>query len=71
MSSGRRLADFLGLRRNLVILLVATFVIGTGEELWVRPFFGWWHLRTQRGFYAYRMRDGTMRWIEQQRQDQK
>jgi MFS family permease len=31
-----RLADFFGLRRNLVILLIAIFVIGTGEELWMR-----------------------------------
>ena len=30
------LADFLGLRRNLVILLIAIFAIGTGEELWMR-----------------------------------
>jgi MFS family permease len=32
----RRLADFFGLRRNLVVLLVAIFVIGAGEELWMR-----------------------------------
>jgi MFS family permease len=32
----RRLADFLGLKRNLVILLLAIFVIGAGEELWMR-----------------------------------
>jgi MFS family permease len=32
----RRTADFFGLKRNLVILLVATFVIGSGEELWMR-----------------------------------
>jgi MFS family permease len=32
----RRTADFFGLKRNLVILLVATFVIGAGEELWMR-----------------------------------
>jgi MFS family permease len=31
-----RLADFFGLRRNLVVLLIAIFVIGTGEELWMR-----------------------------------
>jgi MFS family permease len=31
-----KLADFFGLRRNLVILLVAIFVIGAGEELWMR-----------------------------------
>src|SRR6201993_3328086 len=35
---GRRskLADFFGLKRNLVILLIAIFVIGAGEELWMR-----------------------------------
>jgi MFS family permease len=32
----RSLADFFGLKRNIVILLVAIFVIGTGEELWMR-----------------------------------
>jgi MFS family permease len=32
----RWLADFLGLKRNLVVLLVAIFVIGAGEELWMR-----------------------------------
>jgi MFS family permease len=32
----RRAAEFFGLKRNLVVLLVATFVIGAGEELWVR-----------------------------------
>src|SRR6516165_4432970 len=31
-----KLADFFGLRRNLVILLIAIFVIGAGEELWMR-----------------------------------
>jgi len=36
VSPGRRLADFFGLKRNLVILLVAIFVIGAGEELWMR-----------------------------------
>ena len=36
VSSARRLADFFGLRRNLVILLVTIFVIGAGEELWMR-----------------------------------
>ena len=36
MSVARRLADFLGLKRNLVVLLVAIFVIGAGEELWMR-----------------------------------
>src|SRR5881394_55795 len=30
------LADFFGLKRNLVILLVAIFIIGAGEELWMR-----------------------------------
>ena len=32
----RRIADFFALKRNLVILLLATFVIGAGEELWIR-----------------------------------
>ena len=32
----RRLVNFFGLKRNLVILLVAIFVIGAGEELWMR-----------------------------------
>ena len=32
----RRTADFFGLKRNLVVLLIATFVIGSGEELWMR-----------------------------------
>src|SRR3954470_8950398 len=31
-----RLADFFGLRRNLVVLLIAIFLIGAGEELWMR-----------------------------------
>jgi MFS family permease len=31
-----RIADFFGLKRNLVILLVAIFVIGAAEELWMR-----------------------------------
>jgi MFS family permease len=31
-----RVSDFLGLKRNLVVLLVAIFVIGAGEELWMR-----------------------------------
>ena len=30
------LAAFFGLKRNLVILLIAIFVIGAGEELWMR-----------------------------------
>jgi MFS family permease len=33
---GSRVANFFGLKRNLVILLIAIFVIGTGEELWMR-----------------------------------
>src|SRR5437762_5579675 len=33
---GRRLTNFFGLKRNLVVLLVAIFVIGAGEELWMR-----------------------------------
>ena len=36
MSLARWVADFLGLKRNLVVLLVAIFVIGAGEELWMR-----------------------------------
>lgn len=36
MSATRRLADFFGLKRNLVILLIAMFAIGAGEELWMR-----------------------------------
>jgi MFS family permease len=32
----RRTADFFALKRNLVVLLIATFVIGAGEELWIR-----------------------------------
>ncbi len=36
MKAGRSLADFFGLRRNLVILLLAIFAIGLGEELWMR-----------------------------------
>lgn len=31
-----RIANFFGLKRNLVILLLAILVIGTGEELWMR-----------------------------------
>jgi MFS family permease len=30
------MANFFGLKRNLVILLLAIFVIGAGEELWMR-----------------------------------
>src|SRR5437870_12240844 len=36
LSPARRLTDFFGLKRNLVVLLVAIFVIGAGEELWMR-----------------------------------
>src|SRR5215472_4422010 len=36
LSRRRKLADFFGLKRNLVILLIAIFVIGAGEELWMR-----------------------------------
>ncbi|HYY14226.1 MAG TPA: MFS transporter [Chthoniobacterales bacterium] len=32
----QRFADFFGLKRNLVILLIAIFTIGAGEELWMR-----------------------------------
>src|SRR5438093_919709 len=32
----RQFADFFGLKRNLVILLIAIFIIGAGEELWMR-----------------------------------
>src|SRR5437667_2034342 len=32
----RQFADFFGLKRNIVILLIAIFVIGAGEELWMR-----------------------------------
>lgn len=31
-----RLAEFLGLRRNIVLLLIAIVVIGAGEETWMR-----------------------------------
>ncbi len=36
MKSRSALAEFFGLRRNLVILLIAIFAIGLGEELWIR-----------------------------------
>src|SRR6266581_914317 len=36
VSLARRLADFFGFKRNLIVLLVAIFVIGAGEELWMR-----------------------------------
>jgi MFS family permease len=32
----KSLTNFFGLKRNLVILLIAIFVIGAGEELWMR-----------------------------------
>ncbi|MBA3492784.1 MAG: hypothetical protein H0T87_01310 [Gammaproteobacteria bacterium] len=31
-----RLKDTLGLRRNIVVMLAATLLLGMGEELWVR-----------------------------------
>src|SRR5881392_590800 len=36
LTRSSRLANFFGLKRNLVILLIAIFVIGAGEELWMR-----------------------------------
>src|SRR2546423_7956912 len=36
MSFWKRTAEFFGLKRNLAILLIAIFVIGAGEELWIR-----------------------------------
>ncbi len=36
MKDRRGWVEFFGLRRNLVILLVAIFAIGAGEELWMR-----------------------------------
>src|SRR5437867_7768756 len=36
LSRRSRLADFFGLKRNLIILFIAIFVIGAGEELWMR-----------------------------------
>src|SRR5438105_10589762 len=33
---GKQFADFFALKRNLVITLIAIFIIGTGEELWMR-----------------------------------
>src|SRR5467141_2269565 len=36
VSRARKFADFFGLKRNLVVLLLAILVIGTGEELWIR-----------------------------------
>ena len=32
----QRVFDFFALKRNLIILLIAIFVIGAGEELWMR-----------------------------------
>src|SRR5207244_3005724 len=36
IGAAHQFADFFGLKRNLVILLIAIFVIGAGEELWIR-----------------------------------
>src|ERR1041384_1404574 len=36
MTSRQRITEFFGLKRNLVSLLIATFTIGAGEELWIR-----------------------------------
>src|ERR1043166_8593766 len=36
VSRMRSVADFFGLKRNLIILLLAILVIGAGEELWMR-----------------------------------
>lgn len=36
MPALKSLADFFGLKRNLAILLLAIFIIGAGEELWMR-----------------------------------
>ncbi len=36
MNRGERVANFFGFKRNIVILLIAIFVIGAGEELWMR-----------------------------------
>ena len=35
-SRGKPFADFFALKRNLVITLIAIFIIGSGEELWMR-----------------------------------
>ena len=35
MNTWRRLADFLALRRNTSLLLVALVLAGTGEKLWL------------------------------------
>lgn len=36
ISRGKQFADFFALKRNLVITLMAIFIIGAGEELWMR-----------------------------------
>src|SRR5204863_8451257 len=36
ISRGKQFTDFFALKRNLVIILIAIFIIGTGEELWMR-----------------------------------
>jgi MFS family permease len=36
VSRPQRFADFFALKRNIVVLLLAIFVIGAGEELWMR-----------------------------------
>src|SRR6266853_1944426 len=36
VNRAKQFADFFALKRNLVIILIAIFVIGTGEELWMR-----------------------------------
>lgn len=36
VSSWHSIARFFGLKRNLVVLLISMFVIGSGEELWMR-----------------------------------
>ena len=36
VSLTQRVVNFFGLKRNLVVLLLAIFVIGAGEELWMR-----------------------------------
>ena len=36
LSRGKQVANFFALKRNLVIILIAIFVIGAGEELWMR-----------------------------------
>src|SRR5205809_2778981 len=36
ISRGKQFTDFFALKRNLVIILIAILVIGTGEELWMR-----------------------------------